>query len=226
MGYVGTAVIHREECLELSIWIGYWSNEYMTLLLVDLMGRRALGLNHYVDGSKDVNAKKTHFASGAYPAVEEDKWDFRRRNIPKERSFYYVWIELLVYRESPCWALFSRVIVLIKLGLGALSILFGFWGEIDLTLLLSTICGAQETKETIFEFDVSKDKFEVFSYTVVGHDVEGLKNVLGDKYREDSIEYMDRYSKIMAKQESEEANQKREEGSESDYEYEAIIRYI
>ncbi|KAL3651901.1 hypothetical protein CASFOL_004903 [Castilleja foliolosa] len=57
----------------LSIWIGYWSNDYMTFLLVDLMGRRALGLNYYVDVSEDVvNDEKTHLASGAFLAVEED----------------------------------------------------------------------------------------------------------------------------------------------------------
>ncbi|KAL3632770.1 hypothetical protein CASFOL_025754 [Castilleja foliolosa] len=265
----------------LSIWIGYWSNDYMTFLLVDLMGRRALGLNYYVDVSEDVvNDEKTHLASGAFPAVEEDMIvcspliaDLRQDesiktlakqlienpvavklaeellmslqdDVPVGRDDHYkyhmrhkkvvfkFWCDPFIVlqlskalKESVhlvnifkkcskraqflrCAERFTRIqrdplLVPILRGdpnhkmRGAVSILFGYCSEVDLSMLVCAIFGAQEENDAFSEFDETEDKVELFSYLSVGpDDVEGLKNVLADKYREDSVEYMDRLLKL------------------------------
>ncbi|KAL3632822.1 hypothetical protein CASFOL_025806 [Castilleja foliolosa] len=283
----------------LSIWIGYWSNEYMTLLLVESMGRRALGLNYYLDDWEVVvNEHKTQLASGALSVVEEDipVWsspiaDLRQDDSIKtlaeqllknpeavkmakellmslqddvpirrqDRYEYHVrhrravigfWFDQLIVvqlikalkesthllnilkkysKGAQLLRIVERVTRIHRDPLldpilagdsshkirGALSILFGYWGEIDLTMMLCTICRKYGTMRRLCHtFDVSKDKVEGFEYLTDGPgDFEGLKNVLADKYNEDSVEYMDRFFKIRAKQESEESATKSDYGT-------------
>ncbi|KAL3632777.1 hypothetical protein CASFOL_025761 [Castilleja foliolosa] len=296
----------------LSIWIGYWSNENMTLLLVDSMGRRALGLNNCVDDFEDmVNEEKTHLVS--YPIVEEDMSaeedmmvcssfiaDLRQDesiktlagqllknpeavkmaeelimslqdDVPDGRADRYV---LIVRHKNAVFRFWNDPVIVVQLRKalnesihlvnilkkyskraqllrcaervsriqrdpllinilksdlvhnktrGALCILFAYWGEIDLTMLLCTIIGAQEKNEAVFEFDAKEDKVEVLNYLTVGPgDVKGLKNVLSDKYRKGSVEYIDRLLKIRAYQE-EESNQQRGESEDDNMRFVTVL---
>ncbi|CAH9127694.1 unnamed protein product [Cuscuta epithymum] len=85
----------------------------------------------------------------------------------------------------------------------ALSILFGYWSDKDVTLLFSILFSLRGEKETFAEVDLTEESVQCLHYlTNDCGDVEGLKNVLADNYREDSAEYIDLFEKIRSKEQN------------------------
>ncbi|CAH9063107.1 unnamed protein product [Cuscuta europaea] len=82
---------------------------------------------------------------------------------------------------------------------GALSILFGYWSDKDVAMLVIVLLALED--EAFAEVDLTEENVEFLYYlTNKSGAVEGLKSVLADKYCEDSVEYTNLFEKIRIKE--------------------------